>query len=175
MKPQIIEKDGMTLAGMVYYGPLSGEGWSGENPIGQLWQRFNKFFDKEFKWVENHALTPEVGYEINIWNEEEFQETKCFYVFVGVEVDQLDDMPLELVGKVLPAGTYAHTMPKGQEITTWEDYVYNEWLPESGYQLACFGDYHFQIQRYEEGRFKGLGELLKESEIDVYVPITKSA
>jgi hypothetical protein len=33
---RVVEREGLTLAGMVYYGALSGEGWSEENPIGQL-------------------------------------------------------------------------------------------------------------------------------------------
>ena len=171
MKPQIVEKDGMTLVGMVYYGPLTGEGWSKENPIGQLWQRFNGFCETKWELIEDRVVNPKVGYEINIWNEEEFQQTKNFYVFVGVKVERLDDMPLELVNKVLPASTYACFTLKGQEITTWEEHVYNQWLPKSNYELVSLHGYHFQIQSYEEGRFKGPGELLKESEIDVYVPI----
>jgi AraC family transcriptional regulator len=118
MEVQFVERGPMTLAGMSYYGPLTGEGWSHENPIGQLWERFNQFFDRTPGYSQGRAVKPGIGYEINIWNEEEYQESKCFYVFVGVEVNQLDDMPLEVVGKVLPAGTYAHLTPRGKEITT---------------------------------------------------------
>ena len=107
MQVEFVERGPLILAGMSYYGPLTGEGWSRENPIGQLWQRFNQFFDSTPDFSEARPVNPGIGYEINIWNEEEWQETKCFYVFVGVEVDQLDDMPLEVVGKLLPAGTYA--------------------------------------------------------------------
>lgn len=174
MQVEFVEKGSMALAGMSYYGPLTGEGWSRENPIGQLWERFNRFFDQYPSFSQNQAVNPGIGYEISIWNEDELQESKCFYVFVGVEVHQLDDMSLELVGKVLPASTYAHLMPKGQEITSWERAFYDEWLPSSDYQLAAYGDYHFQIQAYEEGRFKGLGDLLEESEIDVFIPVEKS-
>ncbi len=173
MQVEFVERGPITLAGMSYYGPLTGEGWSQENPIGQLWQRFNRFFDSTPDFIKSRAVSPGIGYEINIWNEEEYQETKCFYVFVGVEVDQLDDMPLEVVGKVLPAGTYAHLIPRGKEITTWERAFYEEWLPGSGYQVPAFNDYQFQIQAYEEGRFHGLGDLLEESEIDIYVPVEK--
>jgi AraC family transcriptional regulator len=171
MQVEFAEKGAMTLAGMSYYGSLTGEGWSRENPIGQLWERFNRFFDQNPSFAQQQAVKPGIGYEISIWNEEELQESKCFYVFVGVEVQQLDDMPLELVGKVLPASSYAHLTPQGREITTWERTFYDEWLPGSGYQLATYGDYHCQIQAYEEGRFKGLGDLLEESEIDVFIPV----
>lgn len=175
MQVQFVERGSITLAGMCYYGSLTGEGWSRENPIGQLWDRFNRFFDKTPGFSEVHAVNPAIGYEISIWNEEELQESKCFYLFVGVEVDQFDGMPLELVGKVLPASTYAHLTPKGQDITTWESAFYDDWLPGSGFQLLAYGDYHFQIQAYEEGRFKGLGEMLEESEIDVYIPVEKAS
>jgi AraC family transcriptional regulator len=174
MQVQLVEREPIVLAGMSYYGPLTGEGWSRQNPIGQLWNRFNDFFDKMPSFSQDHALNPAVGYEISIWSEREFQESKCFYVFVGIEVDQLDDMPLELVGKVLPSSTYAHLIPKGQEITSWETTFYEEWLPGSGNKLAAHGGYNFQIQAYEEGRFKGLGELIEGSEIDVYVPVEKA-
>lgn len=160
---------------MSYYGPLTGEGWSRENPIGQLWQRFNDFFDRTPAFTESRVLNPGIGYELGIWNEEEYQESKCFYVFVGVEVDHLDDLPLVLVGKVLPAGTYAHIMPRGKEITTWERAFYKDWLPGSGYRVQAHNDYQFQIQAYEDGRFHGLGEMLEESEIDVYIPVEKAA
>ena len=173
MEPQIVERDRMTLVGMGYYGPLSGEGWSAENPIGQLWQRFNRFWDAKSELIADRVVGPKAAYEVAIWNEEEYQATKSFYVFVGVEVKGLDEVPLELVSKVLPASTYALFTPAGKEITTWENTVYNEWLPESGFELASFHDCHFQIQCYEEGRFKGLGELLEESEIDVYVSLSQ--
>lgn len=173
MQVWMVEREPIILAGMCYYGPLTGEGWSRENPIGQLWDRFNRFFDKTPSFSEARAVNAAIGYEISIWDEQELRESKCFYVFVGIEVDQLDDMPLELVGKVLPASTYAHLTPKGPGITTWESAFYDEWLPGSGFQLAAHGDYHFQIQAYEEGRFKGLGELIEESEIDVYIPVEK--
>ena len=90
--------------------------------------------------------------------------------FVGVEVDHLEEVPLELFGKVLPAGTYAYFTPKGKEITTWEDDFYKGWLIKSGYQLSAVGNYSFQVQCYEDDRFKGVDNL-EESEIDVYIPI----
>lgn len=175
MDLQIAKREAVTLAGMTYYGPLTGEGWSRENPIGQLWQRFNRCFDSNPAFGQDQAVQPGIGYEISIWNEDELEESQSFYVFVGVQVHQLQDLPLQLVGKVLPASTYAHLVPGGREIMTWERTFYDEWLPESEYRLQACGEYHFQIQSYEEGRFKGLGDLLEKSEIDVYIPVEKSA
>ena len=174
MDVQIVEREATTFAGMSYYGPLTGEGWSRENPIGQLWQRFNRFFDETPIFAEEQAVKPGIGYEISVWNEAELQESKSFYVFVGVQVHQMAGMPPQLVGKVLPATTYAHLTPRGKEITTWERTFYDEWLPASEFRLQAYGEYHFQIQAYEEGRFHGLGDLLEDSEIDVYIPVEKA-
>lgn len=174
MEPKILEKSEMTLAGMSYFGPIGGEGWSHENQIGKLWQRFNSFCETKWSLIEDHVINPKVGYEVSVWNDQEFEETKSVFVYVGVEVEGLEELPLELVFKVLPASTYAKLTPKGKRITTWENGFYQGWLPKSGYQLASYHDYHFQIQAYEDGRFKGLGEQLEESEIDVYVPVTQA-
>ena len=174
MNVQIVEREAITYAGMSYYGPLTGEGWSSENPIGQLWQRFNSFFDDTPAFSQEQAVNPGIGYEISIWSEDELQESKSFYVFVGVEVHDLAGIHPKLVGKVLPATTYAHFTPRGKEITTWERRFYEEWLPASEFRLQAYSNYHFQIQAYEEGRFKGLGDLLEESEIDVYIPVERA-
>ena len=90
------------------------------------------------------------------------------------EAAALDDLPLEFVVRFLPGGTFALLTAKGPEITSWEGDFYGQWLPSSGYQLAAFRDLNFQIQAYEAGRFKGAGDQLQESELDVYVPIEKN-
>jgi len=168
--PKILERGKMNLVGMTYYGPIGGEGWSEENQIGKLWQRFNKFCETKWVSIEDIVINPKLGYEVSIWNEDEFKETGGFCIFVGVEVDHLEEVPLELFGKVLPAGTYAYFTPKGKEITTWEDDFHKGWLIPSGYQLSTVGNYSFQVQCYEDDRFKG-ADNLEESEIDIYIPI----
>ena len=117
MDPKILERGQMNLIGMTYYGPIGGEGWSEENQIGQLWQRFNRFCEKKWVSIEDRVINPKLGYEVSIWNEDEFKETGDFCIFVGVEVEHLEEVPLELFGKVLPAGPYAYFTLEGKEIT----------------------------------------------------------
>jgi hypothetical protein len=51
---------------------------------------------------------------------------------------------------------------------------YNEWLPESGYRCAKFDGYSYQVQAYENGRFKGISQNeIINSEIDVIVPLDR--
>jgi len=163
MKQKIIDKGKITLVGMVFYGDPFKEqkGWSSENEIGKLWKRF---VPKE------EIIKNKVGkgaYEVHI-EPKEYKETKNFYVFVGVEVDEVEDLPLETFVKVLPASKYAVFTLKGKEITSnWPDMIYKEWLPKSGYEEA-----HKFIIEYYDDRFKGTDNL--ESELDIYVPVKQS-
>ena len=64
-------------------------------------------------------------------------------------------------GKLLAVFTF-----EGQQINSdWPRMIYQEWLPNSGYQEA----YRYNFQLYDQ-RFKGI-DRLDESAIDVYVPI----
>jgi predicted transcriptional regulator YdeE len=172
MEPRIVAFPQRRFAGMIYYGALSGEGWSAENPIGQLWERFSAFSDAHGAALAGHIVNPSVGYELNIWNEAESQATGRFYTFVGVEVDGIDfEVPPQIVIKPVPTMHFAHVVARGDEIRTWEKMLYEEWLPASGYQLPERFGYSFHIQAYEEGRFLGVGDLLARSEVDIYVPV----
>lgn len=172
MEVKFVEKEKMKLVGKAYYGPLQGEGWSHSNSIGQTWQRFIDFCEDKEKWklIEKHAVNPHTHYEVHIWKEEEFQKTGDFEVFVGMEVECLDKISLELDSKVLPATTYALLNAKGQEIKTWEGQL-EDVLPKSKYPQAKFDDYQFLIQCYDD-RFKGLDKM-DESEMDILIPIEK--
>lgn len=164
MEPKkIIEKEEITLVGMVFYGDPFKEqgGWSQENEIGKLWKRFMA----KKKTIENRVGTG--AYEVHI-EPEEYEETKNFYVFVGFKVEKLDKFPLEMFAKVLPATKYAVFTLKGKEITAnWSDMIYKEWLPKSGYEA-----HKFLIEYYDE-RFKGTDN--PESELDIYLPIKQAS
>jgi AraC family transcriptional regulator len=165
MKPKILERGEIILAGTVFYGdPFeSPGGWSEENEIGKLWRRFNTLWDAKRDLIKN-VTNPNVGYEVHI-EPEEYAETKNFYVMVGVQVDRVEPLPLELSFKVLPATTYAVFTLKGREITSdWPDRIYREWLPNSAYEEA----YKFTVEYYGPN-FKGMGD--PESELEIHVPV----
>lgn len=164
--PKIVDKDKITLVGMVFYGrPFkNAEGWTGENEIGKLWQRFITFMEVKGDLVKN-LVDSNVGYEVYI-EPDEYLETKNIYVMVGVEVDEVEDLPPEMFVKVLPPSTYAVFTLKGEEITSnWHE-TYEEWLSNSDYREGG----KFMFEYYDE-RFKGLDNIA-ESEIDVYFPVT---
>ena len=165
MKPKIIDKRKITLVGMDFYGDpyQEGGGWSAGNAIGQLWDRFNKAYEKKKDAIEH--LASESGWEL--WIDFEGEENKKnHYILVGVEVASLGDLPLELVARTLPETRYAIFTLKGGEIKSdWSSKIETQWLPEAGLEQS----YPFIIEYYDAQRFNGMDDA--NSELDIYVPV----
>ncbi|MFP4395699.1 MAG: GyrI-like domain-containing protein, partial [Anaerolineales bacterium] len=108
----------------------------------------------------------DVAYEVHVESEE--TATKGYReVFVGAEVTRLDDVPVELLVKILPATTYAVFTLRGEEIVSDWSQALDTWMRDEGYTSA----YPYGVQRYDH-RFKGLeGDDLAASVLDVYIPI----
>lgn len=162
----IVKRERLLLAGLSFFGdPFAySDGWSTENAIGRLWQRFMAFYETHDGHIP--GMTEEqASFEVHIEHPE--TQTKGLYeVFVGVPVDRIDAIPVPLVVKILPPVRYAVFTLHGEEITSdWPRRIYEEWLPTSPYREA----YAFNFQYYDE-RFKGI-DRIAESIIDVYVPI----
>ncbi|MGC9348782.1 MAG: GyrI-like domain-containing protein [Anaerolineae bacterium] len=168
-KPQIVERSAMILLGMVFYDdPFKQvQGWSDQNEIGKLWGRFNRYWEGHRDLFQD-VVDPDEGYEVHIGTEE-YEETKEYYIMVGVEVSQLASTPPETFAKILPAGAYAVFTLKGAEIgSNWGDAIYKEWLPASSYEEA----YPFTIERYD-ARFKGPDD--PNSVLEILVPVRRKA
>ena len=166
MEPQIVEKPQMMLLGLSFFGdPFSlSAGWTEENEIGRLWKRFMAYLAEQGQQLR-HVVSDAVAYEVHIYHEETPQ-TGEFEVFVGVEVSQLEGMPLEMSAKILPPATYAVFSLEGEQIASdWPLLITSQWLPEAGYQA----DHSHSIQVYDE-RFKGV-QRIDESVLDVYIPL----
>ena len=167
MEVKIIDKGSITLIGFSFFGDpfkLSG-GWTEENEIGRLWQRFMAYFAQQRDQLKN--ITAAGGfYELHI-EQAETERTGEFEVFVGVEVDRLEDVPIELTIKILPAVTYAVFTLIGQQIISDWSTEMARWLSQTGYQRA----YKFGFQYYDE-RFKSIQQI-DESVLDAYVPVKK--
>lgn len=169
MEPRFITREQLTLVGFSFYGDpfrLS-PGWTEENEIGLLWQRFMAYMAQHGAQLSDWVANPTISYEVHIYNEET-QTTGLFEVFVGVELAEVARSPLDMVIKVLPATQYAVFTLRGSAIVgDWPLEIYGEWLPHSGYELA----HQFHIQ-YHDGSFKGF-DRLDESSLDVYMPVKR--
>ncbi len=166
MEPKLVETQQMLLVGFNFFGDpfeLSG-GWTEENEIGRTWKRFIRFQEEHPQRLK-HVTTYEVAYEVHIYHEETPQ-TGEFEVFVGLEVEELEEVPLELCVKILPPATYAVFTLHGEQIVSdWAMMIFAEWLPQAGYE----GEHTHSIQRYDE-RFKGV-DSIAESILEIYIPI----
>ena len=173
-EPLIIDEEKMVLIGMEFFGDpfKTSESWSSQNEIGILWSRFSNFMSREENEVFQAKIDTKEAFEVHI-ESRDTTRTKEFHVFVGYPLKDpadLIDLPLELVIKILPATKYALFTLKGKEITSnWAEKIYNVWLANSEYVSS----HRFLIERYDAERFKGLGEQLDESELDVLIPVTK--
>ena len=169
MEPTLVEKRQMVLLGFSFFGdPFSiSAGWTEENEIGRLWKRFMAYFAERRHRIK-HVKSDEVLYEVHVQHEETAL-TGEFEVFVGLEVKELEDVPVEMSVKILPPATYAVFTLYGKQIASdWPRMIYAEWMPSSGYQSA----YSYSFQRYDK-RFKGV-QHIDESTLDVYVPVKRS-
>ena len=161
------EKKSIIIIGCVYYGdPFhSKAGWDYENEIGLLWKRFMKLFEKHKDLIRKYQVNPHMAYEIHI-QPDDYKKTKKFYVYVGIEVSKLKELPLEMYSKILPTTMYAIFTFKGKDIFKGGHFIWQEWLPKSKkYDEA----YPYFIEAYDEHRFFGLEN--EKTEIDYYVPI----
>ncbi|HSJ54035.1 MAG TPA: GyrI-like domain-containing protein [Anaerolineae bacterium] len=170
MEPTIVAERPFLLVGLDFFGDpfaLSG-GWSEENEIGRLWKRFMAYLGANPQRL-GHTTSDAVMYEVHVEHAETAQ-TGEREVFVGLEVDRLEDVPVELVVKILPAVPYAVFALRGQEILSdWHQTIYRDWLPGSGYEAP----YNYAVERYDE-RFKGVQQIA-ESMLEVYIPIRRRA
>ncbi|MFW6144407.1 MAG: GyrI-like domain-containing protein [Candidatus Natronoplasma sp.] len=136
MEHELVKKEKMYLAGLQYHGAIKEEGTSIEQHIDELWSRFAEFCREEWDSIEKKVVDPELSYEIQLWDREELEEEGKLQIFVGVEVEDLDELPLELSGKVLPSSKYISFKLRGKEIKTWEEDILQGWFPEKdGYWI----------------------------------------
>ncbi|BDZ70780.1 GyrI-like domain-containing protein [Methanobacterium petrolearium] len=155
----------LKLVGCVYYGdPFhSNEEWSTENEIGVTWSRFQRLCYFHDEMLHKEALG-DVAYEVHI-QPDDYKDTGNFYVYVGVEVKNLDEMPIEMFGKTLPSTKYVVFTFKGEDMFNGGNYIWNEWLPDSKYDES----YPYMVLAYDKNRFRGIND--PKSEVDFYVPV----
>lgn len=167
MEPKIIMQERLNLVGFSFYGDpfrLS-PGWTQENEIGRLWVRYGTYLEQHREQLTPLLVAPGISYEVHIYNEDTMA-TGLFEIFVGAQLVESAQPPIDTVIKVLPATQYAVFRLQGEIIMgDWPQEIYQGWMPDSGYESA----HNFHIQ-YHDGSFKGF-DRLDESSLDVYVPV----
>lgn len=87
-----------------------------------------------------------------------------YTVVLGYPVENLDVIPVGMVGHQIPAGQYAKITHVGSEawISKTYSFIYRHWLPRKQRTPVAY-DYEVWDTRYQPGQ--------PQSEIDIYVPL----
>lgn len=135
------------------------------NKTLELWQSFMPR-RKEIKNIAGSEL-----YSVELYNNptffRNFNPAAEFEKWAGMKVANFDDVPVGMSTLVIPEGQYAvfHYKGKPSEAQPTYQYIFADWIPNSGYELdnrphfACMGE-----------KYKGEDP---QSEEDLWIPIKK--
>ncbi|MBN1571140.1 MAG: AraC family transcriptional regulator [Acidobacteria bacterium] len=158
MEPRIMKRDAIKLIGIMYHG--DNKNWE----IPKLWEEFMPLIKK----IPN-CLPVHEAYGLCFYTES-FSKSGLFYYMAALPVSSLEEIPMELVGKTLPASEYAVFTHKGplvgktNNIKDTYAYAYGTWLPKSRYVNPCAYDFEYYGEHYKSNTDP-------ESELDIYIPI----
>lgn len=157
MQPRFVDLAELNLVGLPYFGTPA------EGKFTETWHRF---FEVEPS-IQNR-VDPKVCYGVELYDKD-FMPGQDWYYFPSVQVSSLADTPGLFFAKTFPACRYAvfaavGGVPKLGEVF---QFIYNEWLPASGYAMA----YPWDFEVYGE-QFKGDEP---ESVVEIYIPVKEKA
>jgi AraC family transcriptional regulator len=150
MQPQFVTKPAFTVVGLlIHTKPMAPE-------IPQLWDQFVPRMGEI-----QHSTEPHVSYGLM----ENFdQKIGVLDYLAGNPVEKVIDLPAGMTQWNVPANIYAVLETTLSTIPEAFDYIYNTWLPTSGYQQTA-GPY---FERY--------GETFSPAnpKLSIYIPVLKT-
>lgn len=154
METRIINLPAMRVIGMAYVGKNENE------EIHSMWGDFSPRADE----VQG-KICPDV--QLGVCGDA--QEDGSFRYVAGFQVDADAPVPDGMSTFDVPAATYGVVTQRGvlsdeqHGLGAAVNFVYREWLPQSGYQRASTPDLEWYDERFHFGQ--------EDSEMDVYIPI----
>jgi AraC family transcriptional regulator len=158
MEPKFITKPGFTVMGLRYFGKNE----NGE--IADLWGSFNQRV-AELGGLPNETGEAAIGLCVT---PEDAPPDGSFEYVAGFPVSQVSDVPEGFVVRQVPEFTYAVFAHRGDlaGLGKTYEYIYEVWLPQSGYQLAAKIDFEYYDQDFKD--------FAPDSVFYIYVPIQKA-
>lgn len=160
IQPEFQSNEGFRIVGVERYTA------SGIASIREAWDEFGKRFGE----IE-HAVDASVCYGFEDYsrdfdlNRPDFPK---YYYIAALEVDQASEIPPGMVTKEIPAANYAVFRKRGslEELPQFFGYIYNSWLPTSGYNMDSnvMGDF----ERYPEEVTD-----MQNALVEIWIPVTK--
>jgi AraC family transcriptional regulator len=156
--PVIVEQAELILAGLKTTMSLS------HNTTIQLWQTFGPL--KKSIHNKSNGGSYSVQCYVDDFMSIPFTPETKFVKWAAVAVFNEDDIPKELEVLKIPKGKWAVFPYKGttRDFGKFAQYVYQEWLPQSGYQLDHRPHYEYMGSDY-------LGPNHPDAQEDVWIPI----
>lgn len=155
MEPKIINKPGFTLVGLRYYGKNENQ------EIHELWNQFNRRMAQigSVKHATNEAC---IGLCLTL---DEDPMEGAFEYIAGLPVSEVENLPEGFVVRQVPEHTYAVFPHKGdlQSLGKTYEYIYETWLPQSGYDLAEKLDFEYYNEDFKD--------FAPDSVFYIYIPI----
>ena len=136
-----------------------------KNTTSRLWQEFMPLRGQIGNALDTTLYSVEVYEGIDFFRD--FDPSREFEKWAAVPVPNLDIIPEDLEGLLIPAGEYAVFRYKGKasEASGMYRYIYGSWLPKSGYTLDHRP--HFAKMGSE---YKGEHP---DSQEELWIPVTK--
>lgn len=158
MEPKIKTKPAFTMVGLRYFGKNE----HGEIP--ELWNKFNQRMEELGNLPHN---TQEAAIGLCITPDDEPLEGAFEYV-AGLPVSKVEAVPEDFVVRHVPEQTYAVFEHKGDipSLSETYAYIYETWLPQSGYQLATKMDFEYYNEDFKDFE--------PDSIFYIYIPIEKA-
>ncbi len=158
MEPKIITRSAFTIVGLRYFGKNE------HQEISELWGEFNHR-SEEIGGIPHETGEAAIG--LCTTPEDAGEEGAIEYV-AGVPVSKVNQVPEDFVIRQMPEYTYAVFAHKGDlpSLGKTYEYIYETWLPQSGYQLAAPIDFEYYDQDFKD--------FSPESVFYIYLPIQKA-
>lgn len=157
MEPKIITKPAFTVVGLPYFGKNENQ------EIHELWNEFNR------RMAQTGGIKNETGEAaIGLCITPDVETTAGVFEYVaGLPVSKVEDVPEGFVVRQVPEYTYAVFAHKGDLASLHKtyEYIYETWLPQSGYQLAAKIDFEYYNEDFKD--------FAPESVFYIYIPIKK--
>ena len=134
------------------------------NHIPQLWNRFNQDVCSKLP----DACRADAAIGVCFYKEMEAMGPDAEFIYLAGMPIALDaPLPQGLEDRVVPEAEYAVFEHLGSLETLQDTYtaIYDEWLPNSGYQRANTDDFELYDARFKYG--------LPDSVMEIWVPVTK--
>jgi len=155
MEPKIIKKSAFTMVGLPYFGKNQNQ------EIHELWNQFNRRMAQigSVKHDTGEAciglcITPDDG-----------PIEGAFEYVAGLPVSEIEDIPEDFVVREVSEHTYAVFAHEGDLASLGKtyEYIYETWLPQSGYALAQKLDFEYYNEDFRD--------FAPDSVFYIYIPI----